>query len=63
MMFLLLVSFSAWASVGEIVTGESIQLERNGTSQSVTTGFELENGDTLTIAYIPGHSNQSQCSN
>lgn len=49
MMFLLLVSFSVWASVGEIVTGESIQLERNGTSQSVATGFELENGDTLTI--------------
>lgn len=49
MICLLLVSFSAWASVGEIVTGERIELERQGITQTVSAGFELETGDTLTV--------------
>lgn len=45
-----LFSFATWASVGEVVTGEKIQLKRNGTTQEVGAGYELENGDTLTIS-------------
>ena len=48
-LFLSLISFGTFASVGEIVTGEKIQLERNGTTQVVASGYELENGDTLTV--------------
>jgi len=44
-----LVSFIVHASVGEVVTGENIQLERAGTLLTVGPGHELETGDTLTI--------------